>query len=301
MPTLFVQFIHPGGEHSPKPKNSNHIPWNDKKDHKRKFLINPGKYLENDSTIKEDKLIFWGEWEAQSDVIQHFDSENNGYPQYLCQPYYSIPQNTEGLQNTDPFVFGKQFYYVMCQQSNKNLRNLERGSVILFGSCLNQKFVLDTVFVVSNYYDLENIKSNKCLQQVRELVSSTYFDVTIDRLLSDDCSRTSQNNDDRPMSMSRRLYLGATYENPVKEMFSFFPCLPYKNNIADGFKRPVIQIDDVISDNNPQGIKYKHKNYPKNLESNQILWNKVKQQVENKNLNLGVYADLPTNRQNASH
>jgi len=53
------------------------------------------------------------------------------------------------LQNTDPFVFGGEFRYSWClQPSRRSLRDLDMGSVILFGSRVNWKFVLDTVFVL---------------------------------------------------------------------------------------------------------------------------------------------------------
>ncbi len=155
--TLFVQFLHPGTEHTPN-KNDNFISWNTK-EHKRKFIKNPGQYLENNCPKNSD-LVFWGEWEPQSEVLQRFNPRNSTYPKYLYQPYYSIPLNKKGLQNTDPFIFGDQFHYVCCQQVKKSLRTLDRGSVILFGSCLNKQFVLDTVFVVDSYHD---IKSFDCL------------------------------------------------------------------------------------------------------------------------------------------
>jgi hypothetical protein len=54
------------------------------------------------------------------------------------------------MQNTDPFVFGDQFHYTGCLQHTKRgatqLRYLDRGSVILFGSCREKRdFVVDTV------------------------------------------------------------------------------------------------------------------------------------------------------------
>lgn len=60
--TLFVQFLHPGAEHTPELKNDNFISWNTEK-HKRKFIKNPGQYLENNCPKNSD-LVFWGEWEA---------------------------------------------------------------------------------------------------------------------------------------------------------------------------------------------------------------------------------------------
>jgi hypothetical protein len=284
--TLFVQFLHPGVEHDPKPKNGNFIPWNTGK-HKRKFMKNPGQYLENNCPKNSD-LVFWGEWEPQSDVLQRFKPSNT-YPKYLYQPYYSIPPNQQGLENTDPFIFGKQFHYVCCQQAKKTgftqLRFLDRGSVILFGSCVNQQFVLDTVFVVDSWHDIDSFA------QAKKLISSTYQDVTFDRIFNSSCSQQSQNS--CTQSMSNRLYFGATYNKPVEGMFSFFPCLPYQQNMTNGFPRPVIQIKDVITDNCTQGFKYDHPNYPKNIQTNQQLWEEVKKQVENANLKLGIYTDLP--------
>ena len=286
---LFVQFLHPGGERIPKPKRGNHIPWSTEAP-RRKFLKHPGQYIENNS-IKDSDLLFWGEWEAQSDIIQHFNPTDSSYPKYLCQPYYSIPQNPNNLQNTDPFVFGDRFHYVCCQQGKISLRTLNRGSVILFGSCLERQFVLDTVFVVDSYHDI------KSFAEAKKLVSTTYQDVTLSRIFNTSCNTScnqkSENNCNQ--AISNRLYFGATYNKPVDGMFSFFPCKPYKQDkdITNGFARPIVKIEDVITDNHTQGIKYEHPNYPKNIQTNQKLWQEVRKQVEDANLNLGIYTDLP--------
>ena len=43
-------------------------------------------------------------------------------------------------QNTDPFVFSSPFIYCWCKQGHfKVLRQLERGSIILFGSTISSK------------------------------------------------------------------------------------------------------------------------------------------------------------------
>jgi hypothetical protein len=283
---LFVQFPHPGAEHDPKPKKGNFIAWNTG-DHKRKFMKNPGQY-ENNCPKKSD-LVFWGEWEPQSDVLQRFTANNNTYPKYLYKPYYSIPTNQQDLENTDPFIFGDRFHYVCCKQATKKgftqLRFLDRGSVILFGSCVNQQFVLDTVFVVDTWKD--DIKS---FAQAKKLVSPTYQDVTLTRIFNSSCSSKSKGSCTK--NISYRLYFGATYNKPVEGMFSFFPCLPYQQNMTSGFLRPIIQIPNLIT-NNCQKFKYEHPHYPKNIQTNQKLWEEVKRQVENANLKLGIFADLP--------
>ena len=280
-PVLFVQFLHPGVEHTPDGNNPHHIDWN-RGNHKRKFLKNPGRYLDGNQQQESD-LIFWGEWEAQSDMIQKLVIEEEAQPRYLFQPYFSLPQTKEFLQNTDPFVFGDNFYYVCCRQTTKRgltqLRFLGEGSVILFGSCLNQKFVLDTVFVVDKYYDIKSLK------QISQDVPDTYVDVTLKHILS--CGNINQNK--CSSNQNFRLYVGAKFDNPKNGMFSFFPCLPYKKNISKGFYRPVIQIPNIISDNQAQGYKYKH-NCDYDIKQ---LWSEVKSQVEKANLNLGIYTELP--------
>ncbi len=89
-PKLFVQFLHPGKEHTPDKNNRNHIGWN-KGNHKRKFLKNPGRYLDGNDKVKSD-LIFWGEWEAQSNMIQKLVIKEKGQPKYLFQPYFCPPE-----------------------------------------------------------------------------------------------------------------------------------------------------------------------------------------------------------------
>ena len=286
---LFIQFLHPGSEHTPDKNNPNHISWNQSK-HKRKFIKNPGAYLEGDRKNDSD-LIFWGEWEPQSDVIQELEvKQKKVYPKYLYQPYYSIIDNKQFLQNTDPFVFGNNFYYVCCRQATKRgstkLRFLERGSVILFGSCLNKQFVLDTVFVVDSYVDIESLE--QISQHVPETDRETYVDVTLKHILdntSDSCIKKNESN--CTASQNFHLYTGAKFDNPVNDMFSFFPCLPYKQNSNIGFIRPAIQVSD-ISPNLNQNFKILN-----SKQGHQQLWQQVRRQVEQAGLKIGIHSKLP--------
>ena len=276
---LFVQFLHPGSEHTPDRNNQNYISWNQNA-HKRKFMKNPGIYLKDNSKITSD-LVFWGEWEPQSDVIQKLKAEKKGEPKYLYQPYFSVPQHNQFLQNTDPFVFGDNFYYVCCRQATKRgftqLRFLESGSVILFGSCLNKKFILDTVFVIDRYYEIES------LTQISQYVSDTYVDVTLRHILN--CTPPSPSRCNTNQNF--RLYVGATFDNPINGMFSFFPCLPHRDRINQGFSRPVIEIPNVISDLKNQGYKLTRNG---NLRQ---LWQHTKNQVKQAGLEIGIHSELP--------
>lgn len=284
---LFIQFPHPGKEHKPDKNNPNHISWNQNA-HKRKFIKNPGIYLQGDRKIDSD-LIFWGEWEAESDVIQELKAEYLGEPRYLYQPYYSVVDEKKFLQNTDPFVFGNNFYYVCCRQATRRgltqLRFLERGSVILFGSCLNKQFVLDTVFVVDRYFDVES------LEQISQYVPETYVDVTLKHILVQESSNcTNKNPNSCTDNQNFRLYLGATFNNPVNGTFSFFPCLPYLPNINRGFTRPAIQVSN-INHNLSQNFKILNSD-----RGHQQLWQQVREQVEQANLKLGIYTELPPHK-----
>ncbi|MEE9315869.1 MAG: hypothetical protein V3U97_02040, partial [bacterium] len=155
----FVQFIHPGGEHIPG--NEKYKFWNTG-NHKRKFIKNKGKYIKKlKDTPKEKDIVFWGEWEPESKIVKSIPNSVRNGPKYIYEPFYTkFEEKNPPLQNTDPFVFGNQFYYTICQQYKKEkptqLRYLEKDSVILFGSCQNKsQFILDTVFVVGDYIDHE--------------------------------------------------------------------------------------------------------------------------------------------------
>ena len=276
----FVQFIHPGGEHTPD-DNGNIKNWNKGK-HKRKFVKNFGKYL----SLKGDKrqeqigdIIFWCQWEPESKIIKKIISPIHNGPKYIHFPYYVLPKNYKRLQGTDPFVFGEQFHYTVCQQDKGKtptaLRYLEKGSVILFGSCINRdSFVIDTVFVVDHWIEY----SKKTYKDIlKNNIPNVYSDVTISPL----CQKTKKD-------ISYRVYFGATYNKPINGMFSFFPCCPYDNK-SKGFACPTIEIKNVITNNLLRGKKLNPQN---NIKDVKKLWDEVIKQVKKQKLMLGVYTQL---------
>lgn len=277
---LFVQFIHPGGEH--RPDRDGLKGWNTGP-HQRKFLTAAGRYMEA-GVVRSDDLVFWGEWEPQSRVVRTYSDPVPGGPRFLVEPYYALPATwpSRGPQNTDPFVFGDQFHYTGCLQHTKRgatqLRYLDRGSIILFGSCREKRhFVIDTVFVVDRWIDHD--RANQRTPEVRGAVSSTYGDVTLDPWYAGDV----------PAEQSHRLYFGATPHAPVDGMFSFFPCLPAR--AADGgFARPEVHIDGRITSHLLQGKKMTH--LP-DADGGRELWADVARHVEEEGLKLGVRAELP--------
>jgi hypothetical protein len=281
-----VQFIHPGGEH--RPDDGLFKLWN-KAAHKRKFLKQAGKYL-SAGKLNDGAIGFWTEWEPESKVVRTILDPIAGGPRYIYEPFYFSPQSYGGLQNTDPFVFGERFHYTGCQQRTSRgptqLRYLQRGSVILFGSCERKsRFVLDTVFVVERWMDHRRDDYHWILN---EAIPEEYFCVTIlpwyrqsDRE-SASCTHANAHE-------SWRLYFGASYDNPVEGMFSFFPCLPFEL-ATHGFARPVITLPGAITDNLYQG---KRINPQTRVEDVKAMWDQVVAQVQEQGLALGIYAAMP--------
>jgi hypothetical protein len=263
MPKI-IQFTHPGSEHSHDKNNPFHKSWNIGK-HKRKFMHSKGQYIINDK-LNFGELLFWGEWEPPSTVTKLREQKTLFHPKWLHRPYLPdlIPNpsyENKSYQNTDPFVFDKEFKYFICKQfksktgKTTKFSSLEKGSIILFGSTGNQNknsafFQLDTVFVIADYieYDSSDPKalSSSELDFYNKVVFKMAFPYPTEK------------------SMKLRLYVGATYENPVNGMYSFspsqiytnanttFPRLALKdliyltNNLNAAPKTNVVSIDDAL-------------------------------------------------------
>jgi hypothetical protein len=250
-------------------------------------LKSRGRYLANGHE-RDGEIVWWGEWEPESDVVARLSPTAPGEPRFLYQPYYTPQTDYRRLQNTDPFVFGKQFHYTGCLQHTSKgetqLRHLDPGSLILFGSCNDRsRFVLDTVFVVARRKI--NHTKRDFRRKLEYAVSSTYRKVTIEPWYSGSV----------PGDQSHWLYFGATPANPVAGTFSYFPCCPYSG--PQGFARPTISIPGYITDNLNQGKKIR-----RDLDLGELadLWRNVADQVRQQGLDLGIYAALPPCRDSTS-
>ena len=279
----FVQFPHPGGEHSPyhgdwKAWNVTQKPNGRDNPHARKFLEIGGAWLEADE-VREGKLWAWAEWEPESRVLRRFDSPNSGMPRFLWQPILLPKHDNRGLHNTDPFIFGG-FYYTDCkQQSFEGLRHLGRGSVIAFGSRMKPHWVVDTIFVVADYVD-HTTEDYELL--LRRRVPQCYWDATL----------ALTPRDARPI-INRRLYWGATYDEPIEGMFSFFPCVPAAGNTP--FARPHIELpSEYFTPELRQGVKgcavYAS---PLSKSTVKMLWDTIVSQILCQGLEIGVMARSP--------
>jgi hypothetical protein len=280
-----VQFLHPGGEHRP---DDGAIKWWNTKEHKRKFLVRPGKYA-TDGKLVDGQIEFWGEWEPESRVIRTIADPIPHGPRFIYDPYYVVPDSYIGLQNTDPFVFGERFHYTGCQQRTSNgatqLRFLSRGSVILFGSCQSKSaFTLDTVFVVDHWIDHDRKNYSKVLNGA---ISQEYSQVTISAWYQEPSEPKSCTPEGQEETW--RLYFGASYDKPVGGMYSFFPCRHHEPK-SIGFARPTIEIPGVITNNLSQGKKFSEQS---KIDEMRLHWDKVVGQVRRQGLALGVYAGMP--------
>ncbi|MBA2597043.1 MAG: hypothetical protein H0V00_10515 [Chloroflexia bacterium] len=279
----FVQFLHPGGEHGPDTPGFKGWTrgW-----HKRKYLRSTGSVFV-DGHMHQGEIEFWGEWEAQSEV-ESIETPIVEGPHWIHRPFWSPPASYRDLQNTDPFVFGDRFHYTGCLQYTRygptQLRNLARGSVILFGSNRGRSnFVVDTVFVVADHVDHSLRDYKRTLDGV---VSETYAAVTLAPWYA---SLVGCNTPDRDRSY--RLYLGASVDNPIDGMFSFFPCWPASAS-TQGFARPSLRIPGVIT---PTMTQNKRLNPRQSIGAITPLWDEVVRQVMSQGLTLGIHADLPRN------
>jgi hypothetical protein len=248
MPTI-VQFFHPKPEHSYDKNCSNDDclikDWNNITiDHKRKFLLNKGSYIKDDKK-HDGELLFWGEWEPPSSVTklkqQTYCPPYGINPQYLHRPFLPSDdqlrkyQEKNYYQNTDPFVFGNNFIYGICLQKMQSLRRLEPGSLILFGSCVNYRFVIDTIFVVKTadpYYSLDDIKKLK-LEKYSDIVT---------QFIINKCGKIDP-------SHGLTLYTGATFDDQIHGVYSFVPAKVF-NGEEIGFPRFFMPNEFYESKNN---------------------------------------------------
>ena len=299
----FVQFLHPGGEQ--KPDRSGKIAWNHARNgnpHKRKFLqLRGGEWIDEDNKKHHDDLCAWGAWDPESDVVRKFDPPNDDRlaPQRLVAPYWVRKESYAGLHITDPFIFGDHFLYLHCRQRQlKKLKLLAPGSLIVFGSCKQEdgkfKWMLDTVLVVqdSHWHNPRNIRV-----ELKGQVPNTFLEVTGGPLSTDAPGCSPEDGKEGCLAQSSnetkfRLYRGATPDEQVNGMFSFFPAKPAGDNSA--FPRPFI---DLPQEYFTPGLRQSAK-ISCNLSQHKLLdlWQSLVQQVRSAGLVLGTHADLPPER-----
>jgi hypothetical protein len=229
------------------------------------------------------EILLWGEWEPPS-TVEELEAPGHDYPKYLHRPFLEPRTEFAGHQNTDPFVFGGNFLYTGCQQwSGKphghpvQLRYLQPGSIILFGSCSSDRFLLDTVFVVRDFIDHDRDDYRDVL---RGAVLNAYWTVTLGPWYSSP-----------PDGRSFRLYRGASPDNAVNGMFSFFPCLRANGPATRGFSRPDLSDLACVNPRLRQGWSRRELG---DVAEAANVWRNVRQAVLAQGCELGVRAAIPS-------
>ncbi len=271
-----VQFTHPGGQYTLNRKEKQNLlkEWNIG-DHRRKFMIAKGQYVKGGALSSPLNLLFWGEWEPSSKIMAHFTpSDPILYPNYLHSPFIELDKkgrvikynsslkvrppksclnrvvpgcaNTyHQFQNTDPFVFGDNLIFSCCKQEHfTSLRNLEKGSLILFGSTISNGhggpfFALDTVFVVG---EKKTYTANTYKTDLAGFIPKYYDEIMGFSYWGSKTQFTC--------------YIGTSFNNPLNGMYSFVPCKTEENGIG-GFPRAVLTANDFKSVSIPFMTKYK--------------------------------------------
>ena len=279
----FVQFSHPGGEHEPDPGGGK--AWNTHANsHARKFMEFPGRWIEEDGEARTGRLRAWGEWEAESRLLGELRRPHGDwlYPRFLWEPYYVPQEDHRRLHNTDPFIFGPRFLYSNCGQLAKpGLRALGPGSVIAFGSgrkvAGERRWMVDTVLVVADSYAYG---ADEAREALADLADEAFIEVTAGPIVANE-------------EGAFRLYRGATPDDPVDGMFSFFPAMPAEGD--SGFPRPILDLPaeyfNPRSWQAPKGLWRE-----RSADERRGLWELLAAHVRRSGLVLGTHASSPRRR-----
>ncbi len=277
----FIQFPHPGSEH--EPDSNDRISWNrddSKRKHKRKFMQLCGEWINSTGSRHTGELRAWGEWEPESTVLRRFNNSEPYGPRYLWDPYYIERESYKGLYNTDPFIFGERFLYSNCHQkktSNCGMKHLARGSVIAFGSTKDGRYMLDTVFVVKSYCDYQE---SEAIEMLQDCTPAAFLAATA-RPIADGGGKGHL-----------RLYFGATPDDPVSKMFSFFPAIAAGSESSSSFPRPFITLRREHFNPKSQRVP---KGRGREVAMGRLyhLWDSLVEQVYSAGLVLGTRAEPP--------
>ena len=279
----FVQFSHPGSEHEPDPGGGK--AWNTHdSSHARKFMEFLGRWVDADGSRRSGRLRAWGEWEAESRLVRELRRPDGDWlhPRFLWEPFFVSKSDHRRLHNTDPFIFGERFLYSNCGQPRKpGLRALGRGSVVAFGSgrkiAGERRWMLDTVLVVADSVEYDADTARLALADV---VPEAFLEVTAGPIADNE-------------EATFRLYRGATPDDPVDGMYSFFPAREAEGD--SGFPRPVIELpDEYFNPRSWQAPKGLWRD--RSVDERRGLWRSLAEQVYHDGLVLGIRAALPDRR-----
>lgn len=258
------------------------MPWN-VGDHRRKFLIASGRYLDAHKRLCAGELVFWGEWEPPSRVECRWPKSSDRLPRALHRPHWTVPNTTRFRQNTDPWVWGERMLYSNCKQTTSSsgqptsMQRLTRGSVICFGSTIDHEFCVDTVFVVAS---------------AERWVATHAGDLDVDEAFIT-CTADSVATGGAKSHHDLTLYRGATVDDPIDGMFSFVPARKADQD-TPRFVRPPVRLDGLINPTNRQSTWGSKR--PLDVDSVRNAWRVLREQVIQADLVLAVSLEVPERR-----
>jgi hypothetical protein len=247
--------------------------WNNEPNHFRKFLLNNGSYLKYlGSDAESGELLFWGEWEPQSKfTITGLNGKLK--PNAIHEPFVSF--KGIGAHNTDPFVFGADFYYSNCKQKRNHMNRLSEGDMILFGTEYDEGFALDTVFIIKDSKTASEYLKNP--SQYPQILCQATLDLA-------DCYQTNPD---------LRLYQGLMQPKNPKGPFCFFPC---KLKPDGPFGRPLLDYKKF----NLQSPGARTVLTDIRHDSVATFWLNLVTYLTEKGYYLGIQTDMPPTRDNFS-
>lgn len=244
--------------------------------HYRKFMEHKGRYVNsiNASSESAGLLRFWGEYEGFSEFellnnpnrVPYYDN-----PYAVHRPVFSTMYIND--QNTDPYLFGEEFYYAICGKSG--LETINIGDIILFGTEFGKNgdvdFYLDTLLVV-----------DRVQPSIFSIYDHKYQESTLKRIgISNNTNGTSP------------IHVGRKFINDCK-MFSFFPAKTADYEGFDkGFGRPKIK-KETLGIKKPgarAGVKSTPISPEVSPEEIQEVWKSIVEQVLDQKFVLGTHLD----------
>ena len=278
-------------------------------------------------TLSEEMpLLFWGEWEPNSHVVEEFSpvKKLKLWPRYLHEPYLPSSKKSAVLspvstptpcigscdetkkpkggcitdwdndccQNTDPFVFGEAFIYSLCQQ----WREYKKGhlhttylSRLPIGSLIlfGSKVMLDTGSTKEDAFALDTVF---VVGDSRPYTIKNY-ETDLAGFIPKDYGYIMGFDYARGagVSMNIRCYKGATPSNPVNGMYSFSPCQVADPKGGKSFHKVMIKKTDGLNDYINVKVQQGFKGSITIPDSEaQKVWTKVCEIVENQGCLQGV-------------
>lgn len=256
-------------------------------------------FISNDTHITSENNIG-----SCIEKLKNIDIANSNVPEIHTNTHPSEKKiydskNNNNLQNTDPYVFGDNFYYTCCKQPET--KHLKEGSVILFGTGYRSKkiYEIDTVFVISEiiHYNKETLsKTLSRFQNSENPSEKMYYDVVLNQVFRRHDGSIAYFDD---YNFQYDIIVGATYENPYNGMYSYFLCNPstsqgkLKLRIGDN-----IDVLNALNSYADQPFGLELSTHGKNIvlddqERVYKMWELIKNYAMHEGYSLGVKAETP--------